>query len=202
MTVGRTPTRSATQPITTPPAPVPTQTKAPAKATTERSLSSAAAIGLSPTTTTSGAPKAIDRIAKASPAADHDARPSMPSALRPPGRAATGCRPSIPTAPALPPLAARCSILLVTALPYSRHPSKAAGDDTALSRRKSGALSAVWATAKADPDIRGPECALRAFPPYLVPCLSNARVPPEQAVAAPLSRPRMARRRRFRRGVP
>ena len=55
-TVGLTPIRSASQPMTMPPIPVPTQTSAPANATTDRSVPREAVIGLSPTTTSSGAP--------------------------------------------------------------------------------------------------------------------------------------------------
>jgi hypothetical protein len=55
-TVDLTPIRSATQPMTMPPIPVPTQTNAPANATTDRSVPREAVIGLSPTTTSRGAP--------------------------------------------------------------------------------------------------------------------------------------------------
>ena len=66
-----------------PPLPVPTQTRAAASATTERSLPSAIAIGFSPTTTISGAPYEIDRMQIASSAATQDARLSTLSGKRP-----------------------------------------------------------------------------------------------------------------------
>ncbi len=56
LVVARMPMRSATQPISMPPRPVPTQTSAPASAMTERSDASVAWIGFSPTTTSRGAP--------------------------------------------------------------------------------------------------------------------------------------------------
>ena len=56
LAVRRMPMRSASQPIRMPPTPVPTQTSAPASATTERSVPSASWIGFSPTTTSSGEP--------------------------------------------------------------------------------------------------------------------------------------------------
>ncbi len=48
--------RSASQPMKMPPAPVPTQTSAPASATTERSMPSNSWIGFMPTTIRSGEP--------------------------------------------------------------------------------------------------------------------------------------------------
>jgi hypothetical protein len=56
MTVRRIPMRSASQPMKMPPAPVPTQTSAPASATTERSIPSASWIGFMPTTISKGEP--------------------------------------------------------------------------------------------------------------------------------------------------
>ena len=56
VTVERMPMRSASQPIMMPPRPVPTQTSAPASATTERSVPNASWIGFRPTTTSSGEP--------------------------------------------------------------------------------------------------------------------------------------------------
>ena len=56
MTVRGIPMRSASQPIRIPPAPVPTQTSAPANATTERSMPSDSWIGFMPTTIRSGEP--------------------------------------------------------------------------------------------------------------------------------------------------
>jgi hypothetical protein len=53
---GRIPMLSASRPITMPPSPVPSQTSDAANATTDRSVSSEAAIGFSPMTTMSGAP--------------------------------------------------------------------------------------------------------------------------------------------------
>src|ERR1700692_3123051 len=58
MTVQRTPTRSATRPMTMPPRPAPTQTSAPAKAGIERSPLTSAAMFFSATTVIHGAPKA------------------------------------------------------------------------------------------------------------------------------------------------
>ena len=69
--------RSASQPIMMPPRPVPTQTSAPASATTERSVPRASWIGLRPTTTSSGAPYEIERMPSVRQAATHDARLSM-----------------------------------------------------------------------------------------------------------------------------
>ncbi len=71
------PMRSASQPIAMPPSPVPTQTRAPARATTDRSVPSESWIGFSPTTTSSGAPYEIDRIASVTLAARQEARLSM-----------------------------------------------------------------------------------------------------------------------------
>ncbi len=48
--------RSASQPMKMPPAPVPTQTSAPASATTERSMPSDSWIGFMPTTISKGEP--------------------------------------------------------------------------------------------------------------------------------------------------
>src|SRR6266851_633312 len=76
-TVARTPMRSASQPIRTPPAPVPTHTNAPAKARTDRSVPSASCIGFMPTTMRRGAPKEIDRMANVTHAAFHESRLSM-----------------------------------------------------------------------------------------------------------------------------
>jgi len=56
MTVQRTPMRSATQPIATPPAAEPSQASAKASAGTERAPPSSAAIGFSATTVMTGAP--------------------------------------------------------------------------------------------------------------------------------------------------
>ena len=56
VTVVRRPMRSASQPIRMPPEPVPTQTSAPASASTERSVPSASCIGFMPTTISSGEP--------------------------------------------------------------------------------------------------------------------------------------------------
>ena len=79
--VVRSPMRSASQPIRMPPAPVPTQTRAPASARTARSVPSASCIGFMPTTISSGEPKEIDRMPSVIQAARHEARPStLPAA--------------------------------------------------------------------------------------------------------------------------
>src|SRR5579875_2910675 len=109
ITMRRTPMRSAIQPITMPPVPVPTQTSAAAKAMTERSLASEAAIGLSPTTTASGAPYEIDKIPIASVAASHEARLSTLSGIprATPARMPTACESAI------------CCCLVAEALPIN-----------------------------------------------------------------------------------
>ena len=56
MTVARMPMRSATWPMTMPPAPVPSQVSAPASATTWRAVPRSSVIGFSPTTASSGEP--------------------------------------------------------------------------------------------------------------------------------------------------
>ena len=55
-TMARMPIRSASQPIGMPPNPVPTQTSAPARAITLRSVANPSCIGFKPTTTSNGAP--------------------------------------------------------------------------------------------------------------------------------------------------
>jgi len=55
-TTARMPIRSASQPIGMPPSPVPTQTREPARAITDRSVPRSAWIGFMPTTINSGDP--------------------------------------------------------------------------------------------------------------------------------------------------
>ena len=56
ITVKRMLVRSATQPIRMPPAPVPSQVRAPASATIWRAVPRSSVIGFKPTTTNSGEP--------------------------------------------------------------------------------------------------------------------------------------------------
>src|SRR5580692_8511924 len=76
MTVQRTPTRSATRPMTMPPSPAPTQTSAPASAGIERSPLTSAAMFFSATTVIHGAPKATAMTTSTTVATTQDWRVS------------------------------------------------------------------------------------------------------------------------------
>ena len=76
ITVKRMPIRSAIRPIRMPPTPDPIHIKALAKAGTERSPPTSAAMSLSATSVIHGAPKAIAMINRATVATIHDLRVS------------------------------------------------------------------------------------------------------------------------------
>src|SRR5580704_1469290 len=76
MTVKRMPRRSATRPIRMPPTPEPIHISAPAKAGTERSPLTSAAMLLSATMVIHGAPKATAIITSTALATTHDLRVS------------------------------------------------------------------------------------------------------------------------------
>src|SRR5215813_156453 len=77
ITVQRTPTRSAMRPITMPPTPTPIQPREPANAGVSRPLPKSAAMALSETTATHGAPNESASASSAAVAATQDVRVSM-----------------------------------------------------------------------------------------------------------------------------